>query len=82
MSKLRRVRLAHNRGLNETAREAGINPSCLSRLERGLAQNPRHAEIMARYWEGEISEAEILYPSRHAAQHQPRGKNSKVSTAA
>lgn len=82
MAKLRQVRLSHGLGLNETAREAGISPSCLSRLERGLAQNPRHAEIMARFFEGEITEAEILYPRRHAAQQHPRGKNSKVSTAA
>lgn len=35
---LRAVRLAQGLGLRETARQAGIDPSHLSRIERGTAQ--------------------------------------------
>ncbi len=37
-SPLRAVRQARGRSLRSTAREAGIDPAHLSRIERGLAQ--------------------------------------------
>lgn len=83
MSPLRRIRLARRKGLNEVAREAGIAASCLSRLERGLSRSPRHAEIMARYWDHAISETEILYPERiQGAASRRRTKTLKASSAA
>lgn len=84
MSKLRRVRLEAGKGLNEVAREAGLAPSCLSRLERGLSRSTRHAEIMARYWGGAVTELEILYPRRYGTLAGPlsRGRPRKDCRAA
>lgn len=63
---LRKVRLRRRVSLSRVAREANVDPGNLSRIERGLANASREvAERLAKYYGGEITELQILYPERY-----------------
>lgn len=62
---LRKIRLNKRQSLNRVARETQIDPGNLSRIERGLARASLEvAERLAKYYGGDISELQILYPER------------------
>ncbi len=60
-----------------------VDPATLSRIER-CEQVPsvELAERLAKFFEGEISELHILYPSRYQASDDVPGKNNISSKAA
>lgn len=63
---LRRVRRRLGRKLSDVAKAIDFDAGSLSRVERGLqTAMPDVAEKLARYYGGEISEMEILYPERY-----------------
>ena len=72
MSPLRRVRKQSGRTLREVANVIGYDPASLSRVERGQ-QTPTLgvAAKLARYYGGQISEVEILYPQRFMTVEPP-----------
>ncbi|NMW27053.1 helix-turn-helix transcriptional regulator [Citrobacter freundii] len=64
-SPLRNVRKAHGFTLQHVAECVQVNQATLSRIER-LEQVPSIdlAERLAKFFKGEISEMQILYPAR------------------
>ena len=64
---LRAVRIAHGKGLRETAQRAGITPSHLSLIERGLRQPSM--DVLARLAEVlDLHElAKLLAPYRETS---------------
>ncbi len=64
---LRETRLRLNQTLEYVAEAIGTDAGNLSRVERGI-QKPSvwMAERLAKHFDGEITEMEILYPERYA----------------
>lgn len=63
---LRKVRLGKGLTLTEVARSTGIDEGNLSRLERGeQGASPDVAEKLTKFYDGEVTELEILYPERY-----------------
>ena len=63
-----RIRTARGKTLEEIARAVNSNPGNLSRIGRGVnVPSLRLAEALARYFDGEVSELELLYPERFMA---------------
>ena len=73
-SPLKKIREKRNLKIVEVAEKVGVTPSNLGRIERG-AQIPNRvlAEKLAVFFDGEISEMEILYPERFSAASQKEG---------
>lgn len=71
-SPLRQVREAKGQTIVEVCHAAGIDPGNLSRIENGK-QKPsiEIAEKLAKHFDGEISEMQILYPGRFVAEPPP-----------
>jgi transcriptional regulator with XRE-family HTH domain len=62
---LKKIRVLNDRTLKEVADAIDVDPSNLSRIERGLqAATPQLAEKIATYFDNKISEIEVLYPQR------------------
>lgn len=62
---LRRIRLARQLSLEAVADGVGMNNGTISRIERGLAKaSPETAASLVKFFEGAITEMEILYPER------------------
>jgi putative transcriptional regulator len=60
------IRKKHNQTLRQVADVVGLDPSNLSRIERGLqTATPQIAERLSEFFENKISEIEILYPHRY-----------------
>ena len=53
--------------MKEVAASVQTNQGTLSRIENGKQKpSPELAEKLARYFDGEITEMELLYPERYA----------------
>ncbi|MDR5775931.1 MULTISPECIES: helix-turn-helix transcriptional regulator [unclassified Caballeronia] len=65
-SPLRQARERRGMTIARVASVIGIDPSNLSRVERGC-QVPSFdvAERLAKFFDGEVPEMQILYPHRH-----------------
>lgn len=75
-SPLRNVRKAHGYTLQHVAESVQVNQATLSRIER-MEQVPSIvlAERLANFFNGEISEMQILYPARfQSSQNQSEFK--------
>ena len=66
-SPLKQARLKHEKTLQEVADSVGIDTGNLSRIERGLQTPSKElTEKLAKYFGGEITEIQIIYPERFA----------------
>lgn len=64
-SALRQIREAKSQTIVEVSRAVGTDPGNLSRIENGKQKaSTEIAEKLSKHFAGEISEMEILYPSR------------------
>lgn len=82
-SPLRKLRKSHGMTLSHVAIGVQVDPATLSRIER-CEQVPsiELAERLARFFQGEISELHILYPSRYPSKDDLGGDtDSTVKTA-
>lgn len=67
---LRKIRLEKKLTLQFVAQATDCDPGNLSRIERGVKHaTPKLAERLSHFFEGQISEIEIIYPER--ATHAP-----------
>ena len=68
ISPLRVARESRGETLQAVAIAIGVDPGNLSRIERGT-QTPSKdlIERLVRYYGGEVSEVEIIFPERFAA---------------
>ncbi|WP_272676756.1 helix-turn-helix domain-containing protein [Providencia sp. PROV076] len=65
-TKLRVLRKMQKITLTEIAKAVSIDTASLSRIERGLQKTSLEtAEKLSVFFNGEISEMEILYPERY-----------------
>ncbi|WP_390950597.1 helix-turn-helix domain-containing protein [Pantoea dispersa] len=66
---LRRMREANGLTISEVALAVQIDVGNLSRIERGIqVTSIETAEKISRYFQGKISEMQILYPQRYIQQ--------------
>lgn len=64
---LRKIRRARRLTLTDVARSNGMDAGNLSRIERGAqAASPEVAEKLSKYFDGEVTELEIIYPERYS----------------
>ncbi|OWO86981.1 transcriptional regulator [Photorhabdus luminescens] len=65
---LRKIRMEKGLTISEVSKATSVDIGNLSRIERGI-QSPSldTAEKLSRYFQGEISEMQILYPKRYMA---------------
>lgn len=69
---LRKIRLERGLTLTEVSRATDIDEGNLSRLERNAQRaSPDKAEILSKFYEGGISELEIIYPERFMGKEPP-----------
>jgi putative transcriptional regulator len=62
---LRRMRESAGKTIVEVGRSVGVDPGNLSRIENGKQKaSTELAEKLAKFFEGSITELEILYPER------------------
>lgn len=67
-SPLRQIRERKGQTIVEVSRAVGTDPGNLSRIESGKQKaSTELAEKLARHFDHEIGELEILYPHRYAA---------------
>lgn len=65
---LRKARLKAKMTIQEVASSIKCDPGNLSRMERGIQRpSPEVAERLARLFEEELTEIQILYPERFIA---------------
>lgn len=64
---LRKARKAKKLTLLQVASAIGIDNGSLSRIEKGNGCSPATAAKLAAYFEGALTELEILYPERYVA---------------
>ena len=71
-SPLKQVRLKRGKTIQEVADAVGIDTGNLSRIERGL-QVPSKSltEKLARFFDNDVTETQIIYPERFAQQNEP-----------
>ena len=76
-SPLKQARLKREKTLQEVADAVGIDTGNLSRIERGLQVPSKElTETLAKYFGGEITELQIIYPERFAAGEESTGSES------
>ena len=76
-SPLKQARLKHEKTLQEVADAVGIDTGNLSRIERGLQVPSKDlTEKLAQYFNGEVTETQIIYPERFAAGKESTGSES------
>jgi transcriptional regulator with XRE-family HTH domain len=82
-SPLRKLRKSHGLTLSHVAIGVQVDPATLSRIER-CEQVPsvELAERLALFFEGEISELHILYPSRYPSKDNLGGDADSTVKAA
>lgn len=82
-SLLRKLRKSHGMTLSHVALGVQVDPATLSRIER-CEQVPsvELAERLARFFQGEISELHILYPSRYPSKDDLGGDAESTVKAA
>ncbi|MFS2056976.1 helix-turn-helix transcriptional regulator [Kosakonia cowanii] len=82
-SPLRKLRKSHGLTLSHVAIGVQVDPATLSRIER-CEQVPsvELAERLALFFEGEISELHILYPSRYPSKDDLGGDADSTVKAA
>jgi putative transcriptional regulator len=67
-SPLRQVREAKGQTIVEVCNAVGIDPGNLSRIENGKQKpSTEVAEKLAKFFDGGITEMQILYPERFSA---------------
>ena len=76
-SPLKQARLKHEKTLQEVADAVGTDTGNLSRIERGQQVPSKElTEKLAKYFGGEITELQIIYPERFAAGEESTGSES------
>ncbi|WP_313162456.1 helix-turn-helix transcriptional regulator [Kosakonia cowanii] len=82
-SPLRKLRKSHGMTLSHVAINVQVDPATLSRIER-CEQVPsvELAERLALFFQGEISELHILYPSRYPSKDDLGGDADSTVKAA
>ena len=82
-SPLRKLRKSHGMTLSHVAIGVQVDPATLSRIER-CEQVPsiELAKRLARFFQGEISELHILYPSRYPSKDDLGGDADSTVKAA
>ena len=74
---LRQARERRNLTIQQVAAAVGIDSGNLSRIERGLQVPSKElTEKLAKYFGGEITELQIIYPERFAAGDESTGSES------
>lgn len=74
---LRQARERRNLTIQQVAAAVGIDSGNLSRIERGLQVPSKElTEKLAKYFGGEITELQIIYPERFAAGEESTGSES------
>ena len=74
---LRQARERRNLTIQQVAAAVGIDTGNLSRIERGLQVPSKElTEKLAKYFGGEITELQIIYPERFAAGEESTGSES------
>lgn len=71
---LRNMRVKKELKITDVAHAVNCDPGYLSRVERGVhTASPELAEKLSRFYSGEITELQILYPKRYtrASESQP-----------
>jgi transcriptional regulator with XRE-family HTH domain len=71
---LRNMRVKKELKITDVANAVSCDPGYLSRVERGVhTASPELAEKLSRFYRGEITELQILYPKRYerAGDNQP-----------
>lgn len=67
ISPLKKARLSREQTLQFVANAVGIDTGNLSRIERGIQVPSKDlTEKLAKYFEGEVTETQIIYPERFA----------------
>ena len=65
---LREAREKRGLTIQQVSASVGIDSGNLSRIERGLQVPSKDlTERLAKYFEGEVTETQIIYPERFAA---------------
>ncbi|EGT4314048.1 helix-turn-helix domain-containing protein [Cronobacter malonaticus] len=82
-SPLRKLRNSHGYTLSHVAGGVQVDPATLSRIER-CEQVPsvELAERLVKFYEGEIDELQILYPSRYQSAEPEAAKPGNANLAA
>ncbi len=67
-SPLKQVRMKHQKTLQEVSAAVDSDTGNLSRIERGLqVPSKEMTEKLVKYFGGQITETQIIYPERFAA---------------
>ncbi|KOQ95791.1 helix-turn-helix domain-containing protein [Pluralibacter gergoviae] len=65
---LRKMRVEQGLTIAEVSRQTSIDVGNLSRIERGIqVTSLETAEKLSKFFDGKISEMQILYPQRYLA---------------
>ena len=68
MTPLRQARTRRGESLSQVAAAVGSDTGNLSRIERGIQVPSKElTEKLARYFDNEVTETQIIYPERFAA---------------
>ena len=74
---LQQVRHSRKLSLTQVANAVGIDTGNLSRIERGIQVPSKDlTEKLAQYFNGEVTETQIIYPERFAAGEESTGSES------
>lgn len=77
---LRKIRLERGLTLTDVSRATDIDEGNLSRLERMEQKaSPDTAERLSRFYDGQISEMEIIYPDRFMGKPSEGEKDKAVA---
>lgn len=68
MTPLRKAREALGLSQSQLAEASGIDKATISRAENGMAVSRENAERLAKFFNGDLSELEVLYPARYMAE--------------
>lgn len=64
MTPLKAARTKRELTIRDVAQACGCSFVTISRIERGDSTTPELAEKISRYFDGEVTELQILYPER------------------
>ena len=74
---LLQARERRNLTIQQVAAAVGIDSGNLSRIERGIQVPSKDlTEKLAQYFNGEVTETQIIYPERFAAGEESTGSES------